>query len=33
MDYIIIPKPFYTIQAQFFQVLATVCNKAHCFST
>jgi len=33
MDYIIVINPSHIIQAQLFQVLATVCNKADCFPT
>ena len=33
MDYIIIVNLSHTIEAQFFQVLATVCNMADCVPT
>jgi len=33
MDYIVIINRCHTTQAQFFQVLATVCNKADYFPT
>jgi len=33
MDYIIIVNLSHTIEAQFFQMLATVCNMADCVPT